>query len=282
MKILFIGILLSALNFTDADALLSEEANYQACKSELEAMLPKARTGEEKAAVLWRLSRVTLLMGELRTDNDERRAIFTQGISYADKAIEASPKNPDCYMWHSANVGRECQTHSLMDQAKAVPVMMKDLEMILQTLGRDDYSAAWQALSEIYFNHPFKSTDDAVNFARRAAMTIPKGELRLTTYVSLARMLIKRDCGASKRASLIKSHSGKKYSGNIEKYAHCDALLGMDYQPMWSSNKLSQMSDAEEAKAILTYASKLYANAKEKGSMERKSYAELQKILKEL
>lgn len=276
-KLLF--ILLASLQFTQVDKDLSDESKYAACKQTLVAMLPQATNQVEKAEVLWRLSRICLVMGEKETTKEGKRAVFGEGMKYAEEAIAANPKCADCYMWHSANVGRECQTHSLMDQAKAVPIMLEDLETILGKLGKTDYSAAWQALAEIYINHPFKSTDAGLNYARKAAMCIPKDEMRLITYSFLAENLYKRGWDASKRKETISSNGAKfakSYKSVIDKYAYYDGTCG---KAPWSAKELSQMSDREEAKAILNYAASLYNNSKERSSSDTAEYNKIKSLL---
>ena len=243
---------LAAQDFSKADAAFSN-GEYAECRAELEALKPQAQKGAELAGVLWRLSRLELVLGEKETTRDGKRAVFGRGRDYAEAAIKQDPSDPNGYMWHSANVGRECQTHGLKDQAAAVPVMMKDLEKILCELGYAEFSEAWQALAEIYYNHPFKSTDSAINFARRAAMTIPAGEKRSETLIFLAEVLESRGWSAEKRAASA-SKSVADTSDNIEKYSRLDALLGKDYRPLWASKPLGAMSDKEEAAALRAFA----------------------------
>lgn len=281
MNIMVFAVL-AALNFSHADASFVSGADFKANRKELLEMLPMADSPKSKSQVLWRLARVQLMLGEKETSKEGRRTVFAEGVKYGEQAIAASPKDPDCYMWHSACVGRECQTHSLKDQAQAVPVMMKDLSMILETLGRTDYSAAWQALAEIYWNHPFKSNDEAINFTRKAIATIPSGELRLSAYTLIARMLIKRNASPSKRASMIKSNASKAVKGNIGKYSCYDGILGPGFKPAWASKSLSEMSDTEEAESILKYAENIYIKCSNKTVIDRTDYRAIQSLLKTL
>ena len=211
-----------------------------------------------------------VVKGELQTTKEGKREAFGKGIEYAAKAIEADPGNPDAYMWHCANIGRECQTHSLFDQAAALPAMTADLTTILDKLGRTDYSPAWQALAEIYFNHPMRSNDTALNFMRKSLEDIPAGESRLSSYLLFAKELSKRGWSASKRASVMAQNSvafKKQYSSNIDKYSYYD---GAGSKPAWVGKAVSSMSDKEEAVAVLEYAIKIYnscGSAQEKGAL---------------
>ena len=227
------------LDFKQADFLCrrGEGSDYTDCVKLLEAMLPDAASGHQKAEVLWRLSKMSVILGQAEKSDSGKRQVFGQGIKYAEEAIREDPKNPQCYMWHCANIGRECQTHNLMEQAASVKPMMADLTMILDKLGHKECSEAWQALAEIYYNHPFKSNDDAIKFATNAVNNIPKDELRLSTYSFLAKMLWERNNSARKRGS--------------------------------------DISDREEAAQLVTKAMKLYENSTSLTSVDKADYKDL-------
>ncbi len=257
---LLFGLFLTVLSFTGVDRSFVRES-YTECRDSLVVMLPRAQTGKEKSEVLWRLSRVSLMLGEKAPSREEKRAVFGEGVRYASEGIQSDPANVQCYMWHCANTGRECQTRGVKEQAAAVPAMLKDLETILDRYGRTDCSEAWQALSEIYHAHPFKPEDKAVNYARKAAETIPPSELRLSTYAYLARLLHERNWSASKRASAIASDAARfKAAGlkNSERFGYFDGASGPEGKAPWSDKPLSAQSDREEAIALLQYAIRRY------------------------
>lgn len=267
---------LIVLQFTSVDRTFRYATDYTECKQMLEEMLPQATAGAEKAEVLWRLSRVVLLQGEKAVDKTAKRAYYEQGIRYAEEGIRENPENEQCYMWHCANYGRESMTHGLTDQAKAVPVLQKDLVMILDNLGKIRCSEAWQAMSELYWKHPFKSKESAVNYARRAAFTIPSGELRLSTYLYLAQLLDERGWSAEKRAAQSKAHAAKfaaSNKSNIDKYACYD---GSADQMPWLKGDVGTVSDKEEADALVQYALNRYAAWKDPVPMDHEDYRNLQ------
>ncbi len=264
------------LQFTTVDREFRYATEYTHCQQMLEEMLPQATAGAEKAEVLWRLSRVMLLQGEQAVDKKTKRALYNQGIRYAEEGIQENPKNEQCYMWHSANIGREGMTHGLAEQAKSVSVIQKDFVTILDDLGKDRCSEAWQGMSELFWKHPFKSKESAVNFARRAAYTIPADELRLSTYLYLAQLLDERDWSSDKRAAQARSHADKfasKTKSNVERYACYDG--SSDRMP-WLDDELGDYSDKEEADALIKYALKRYAACKDLTPTDRKDYNAIQ------
>lgn len=270
------------VDLAKADALFDKSSDPSECVSYLESALPKAANGNEKCQVLCRLSKSYLILGQNETSKEKKQKIFGKGIEYAEQAIKEDPKNPEGYMWHSGNVGRECQTHAFTEQVKKLPVIMNDITTILDKMKMTDYSPAWQAMGEIYMNHPMKSDDDAINFTRKAIQSIPKGSLQLSAYTLLARLLYERDWNAAKRSSAINKDAEKfkqKYESVIDRYAFYDGSLGTGFKPAWSSGKtLSEMSDREEAKAVAAYAKSLYDSTSDKTSMDKTDYQELLKL----
>lgn len=255
---------IAAFDFTGADALFSKGEDYAGCASMLESMLTSVPDSHVKSEVLWRLSRVYLMIGQGRTSVESKREAFGKGIAYAEDGKRADPANYCNYMWHCANIGRDCQTRSIAEQARKVSVMTDDLTAIIEKLGRTDVAEAWQALGEIYINHPLKSNEAAINFGRKAVNCIPDGQPWISTYCFLARALYDRNWSASKRKSSIDSNHDKflrKGLGNIDKYSYFDGSLGSDYVPVWSDRPLGQMSDREEAIALFKYSESLYRNS---------------------
>ena len=252
------------VDFKKADDLFNKTDNPTECLTYLESVLPEAAKGKEKAEVLCRMAKACIMIGQKETSKEKKREIFGKGISYAEQAIAEDPKNPEGYMWHSGNVGRECQTRSFAEQAKKLSVIMGDLTTILDKMGKTNYSAAWQAMAEIYYNHPMKSNDDAINFTRKAIADIPENEIRISTYTLLAKLLYERDWNETKRAAAIgKSESKFKgsFSSVTDKYAYYEGSLGTSYIPAWSKKSLGTMTDREEAKAIVAYVRSIYNNA---------------------
>lgn len=277
---LLIGILLAALNFTAVDRSFERES-YVACRDSLTVMLGRAESGKERAEVLWRLSRVSLMLGEKAGTKEAKRALFSEGVRYADEARSADPSNTASYMWHCANLGRECQTRTVKDQIAAVPVLERDLETILDRYGRTDCSEAWQALSELYHSHPFKSNDKAVGFARKAVDTIPRDELRVTTYLNLAHLLYERNSPASKRASSLASDAGRfKASGqkNTERFGYYAGAGDPAGKAPWSARPLAELSDREEALLLVEYTIRKYEGASHRTKMDARDYKTLQSL----
>ena len=272
-KLMFVAATLAGFVSVDRD--FRYKCDYKANRDSLLVMLDNATDANDKAEIYWRLSRASLMLGVAEQTKEGKRTHFAKGMEYASLGLKLNPNSKECYMWHCANVGRECQTRSLMEQAKAVPVMTKDLTAMLDKLGHADYSEAWQALSELYYNHPLKSNEAAINFARKAATCIPDEELRISTYMHLAELLYKRNWSAGKRADAAHDNAAKfnkTVKSNIEKYSYFD---GAKASMPWCSKPFTTLSDREEALAILGYGKGLYNACAEPTPIDKQDYASL-------
>lgn len=263
------------ISFIQVDRDFRYKCNYAENRDTLLVMLESAFPGKEKADVYWRLSRASLMLGEEAQDKLAKRAHFKNGMTYAEEGLKEDSSSKECLMWHCANVGRDCQTRSMVDQAAAVPTMTKDLVAILDKFGNVDYSEAWQALSEMYWHHPFKSDEAAINYARKAATCIPSDELRISTYTYLAEILNKRGWSSKKRSTVAAENAANfknEKKSNIEKYSYYDGAA--TYMP-WSIKPFAQMSDKEEAAVIVSYAKGLYNSCKNPTPVDTKDYKAL-------
>ena len=270
-NLLIIPLLLLQFNSVDR---AFRNADYTGCEQALQQMLTQAEPGKESAEVLWRLSRVTLLLGDAAPDVKAQRALYARGVEYADRAIQEDPKNSEGYMWHSGNSGRDCTTRGLAEQAKASVIVQKDLLTILNKLGKASHCSAWHAMAELYWRHPFKSNDTAVNYARRCAATIPSDELRLVSCILFADMLYERNWSAEKRAAQATANAEKFLSGKsiTDKYACYD---GSDPNLPWLKTSLKEVSDREEAAAVIRYAQARYASFGDVPPAEQAEYKNL-------
>lgn len=269
---------MAQVDIDGADRMFFSGADPLKCRDRLEDMLPQAADSHERSEILWRMAKISVYAGEAETDRERKREIFAEGVAFADRAIRENPKSPDSYMWHAGNIGREGQMHSIMEQIRSLPVIMKDVTTILDDLHRTDFLEAWQTMAEIYSNHPFKSNDGAICFERKAVLCISDGRLHISTYTLLARLLYERGWDSARRSSAIEKNRQKfaeSYSSVTDRYAYFDGSLGTDFRHAWSSKPIGAMSDREEALAIVAYVRKIYDAAASRTHYDDVEYKEL-------
>lgn len=288
LLVLLLAVLtaLVALDFTSVDDLYDAGTDYQKVYDTLQTMLKEAKNNDEKSEVLWRLSRVCVDLGDALDEKDKsgKYARYDEGEQYALKSIEAKP-NYKAYLWKCANVGRYGQTKGVMDSLGKVKPMKADLKVITDDFKVLDSSEAWYTLAVLNDAVPGILGGDsvaAVSYMRIACETIPDKYVYGGTYKALAEMLYARNWSASKRAKEIASLQkkwDKETKSNFDKYAYYEGSKGADAVPVWSTRKLSAMSDREEALEVLKYAQKMYNSKSFKTDKDAEHYAEIQDLI---
>ena len=287
LVVLLIAVLaVAALDFTSVDDTYVKDIDDQKVYDTLKGMLSQAQTNEEKAEVLWRLSRVCVDLGD-ELDDDDKDAKFKkyeEGEAYALQSIEANP-NPMAYLWKCANIGRWGQTKGIMNSLKKADPMKEDLKVVTDKFNCLDSSECWYTLAVLFDSLPGMFGGDsnfAISYARAACDTIPSNVIYGGTYKALAEMLYKRDWSAKKRATEIgkmQTKWGKETKSNYTKYGYYEGANGADAMPIWTKTKLSAMSDKQEALVILKYAQAVYNATKYHTDGDEDNYEEIQELI---
>ncbi len=288
LLVLLLAVLtaLAALDFAEVDALYNRNENNQKVYDTLKTMLSSAKTDKEKSEVLWRLARVCVDLGDALPEKDKKGkfAIYEEGEEYAKQSIAASP-NWTAYLWKCCNVGRWGQTKGALNSLSKVGPMQKDLKVVTDDFKVLDSSETWYTLGVLYDAVPGwagGNSNYGISYARIACETIPAEVIYGNTYRGLAEMLYNRNWNASKRAKEIGSMQkkwDKETKSNYDKYAFYEGSKGADAVPLWSSKKLSEMTDREEALAILNYAQKVYESRSFRTASDTDNYNEIKALI---
>jgi tetratricopeptide (TPR) repeat protein len=240
-----------------ADA-LHDKGMYAEARNLLNAALPDAPSGKERAELYWREARETLELGDVaekdRKPQADILALFSEGEGYADKAIAADPQNDLGYFWKSANTGRWGQVKGILDSlSKAAP--MKDL-LVKELSLNPERSDPYFVLGQLYREVPgwpvsFGNIDAAVSLGRKAVemrqAQVQAGtekELVYSFYNELAKSLYKRDWSAARRVSEQKVKAAKLAAAGTP----------LEKGSLYEANAdLQDMSDREEAKALVQF-----------------------------
>lgn len=256
----------------------------------LEAALKEAKGPDEKSAVLWRLARNCIDMGDRMPEDakKERFAMFEKGEDYADQSLAAKETAYGC-IWKSSNIGRWGQTKGPLNSlAKAEP-MRKLLFRVVDEFGLTDNSDTWYVLGSLYDQLPggpisFGNNNYAISYLRLAVETIPDEVWYGGTYQYLAETLHNRDWDAAKRAKEFPKQD-KKFKktkdSEAKKMGFYEGHLGAGHKPVYARKTLGAMSDREEALAVLDYALAVYKKRPFHTQSDEKNLREINDLLSE-
>ncbi len=265
---------------------------YEEAKSYLEGELAKATNPTVRSELLWRLSRVTLGIGdEMKVQGaskDELFAIYEEGERIANDAIKSAPL-AWAYVYRASNIGRWGETKGPLNSLSKAKPMRDDFNYIIDNLGVLDIDTAWYVLGQLYYQLPgwpisFGNIDTAISYSRKAIDSIPSERLLPGHFKALAQMLWKRDLSASKRNSKINSIEKdwkKSHKSVVDKYGYYEGANGANAIPFYSPVALNKMSDRQEAQMVLAYAIAKYEVWPFHSRADKRNYEDMKALMKE-
>ncbi|WP_422480605.1 hypothetical protein [Pleomorphochaeta sp. DL1XJH-081] len=286
--------LLSAVSpkIEQADALYWNDRLEEAQELLLDS-LNVASDATEKAEILWRLSRVTLAMGDERevlgASDDELFATYEKAEKFAMDSL-ALAELPDAIVYKASSIGRWGETKGPLNALSKAKPMRDDFTHLIDEMGIKDRTISWYVLGQLYFQLPgwpisFGDLDTAISYTRKAIDTIPPENLYPGHFKALAEMLWKRDLSTSKRNSELKSmeKDWKKNAGKstVDQHAYYEGANGPGATPFYSPVALNKMSDRQEAVMLLQYAVAKYNVWPFHSRADKRNLEEINAFLKE-
>jgi hypothetical protein len=215
--------------------------------------------GAARAEVLWRLSRVSMKLGDDAERSGARGAeilpIFERGEQYGQLAMDADPRDFHGYFWKSGNAGRWGQTKGVL-QALSKAGEMRKLLTTAAGLAPGD-KGSYYVLGQLYREVPgpplsFGNTDTSVNLGRKA-LDMMEVEIRsgkedkpdFDYYTELGKSLHKRNWSTQRRARAV-AENRPRYQGAR------DELTRAQYYE--STLTIPAISDREEARTLVSRA----------------------------
>ncbi|MFW5801399.1 MAG: hypothetical protein ACOCVC_05170 [Spirochaeta sp.] len=214
--------------------------------------LPTVSAADERAEVLWRLSRAMLGYGdeqeEAGASESELLDIFQQGEDYGAEAVESNPDIVEGYFWQSGNIGRWGQTKGVLDSLFRASEMRDILSAAIEI--DSDHADSYFVLSQLYAAVPgfisFGNSDYAVSLARKSIVLMEdevadgqRDSIAYDFYNKLAEALAARGWSQRKR--------DREHSRKAADYREADTPLeqGWYYEGTISIPPMSDQSEAE-------------------------------------
>lgn len=280
------------LCFAIDDILIKADQLYEQEKFEegfalLKGTLSSSLSKQQQAAIYWRLARFQLYI----TDDAETAGVkkgdvadmFTEGRDYAQMAIDLFP-DADAYFWHSSNLGRYGETKGVLNSLGKAKPMKKDLIAVISY--NRYYSDAFFVLGRLHFLLPgwpisFGDEDEGISFARRAIELYDKDDLKIDYYKSLAEILWERNWDVKDRNKKIPKMAKalKKADNEFERNAVYEFTLGLSFSPEYTSKKLGEMTDREEAQLIIDWLMTEYAKIPSPSRLDKKKLQDVKDMI---
>lgn len=204
--ILCLGVSLSAQ--TSEELIAQGDEMYQTMKDMAVAreVLAKYREAmgkaENKYDALWRIARMHYYIGVHTEEKKEQRTLFSQGVYWADRAIELEPERPDGYYWQGVNNGKYGEARGVLKSLFLVSPIKDAMNKVIELDRSYEDGGADRVLGRVYFKLPGfagGSKDKSLEHLQKSKELGPEDAL---TRVYLAETLLKFDEVEKARAEL--------------------------------------------------------------------------------
>jgi tetratricopeptide (TPR) repeat protein len=136
------------------DELYLQRGDLAKAKAAL-AKYQEALTGrEDKYEAYWRISRAQYWIGDHTEGNDQKKAIFQQGIEFAKKAIELGPDKPDGHFWLGVNYGTYGEAKGVLKSLALVKPIKAEMNAVIRIDQSYEGGGADRVLGRVYFKLP--------------------------------------------------------------------------------------------------------------------------------
>jgi len=242
---------------------LHENVGYEAEILLLEDELAYAGSDNEKSEILWRMSRVTLAIADqMELDGASKNELlkeFQMAWDYAAKSIFLNSDNYNAYYWRASSIGSRGRTKGILDSLLQADDMKDDLERAVNS--NPTHGDSYHILGMLYGSVPglisFGNKEYAVSLARKAIDNQDESDrpYNYSYYLELAKHLWSRKWNEGKRISKQKKERDRfaSKSSEMEKSWYYDGFVDLTNATVYSTGGIKNMSDREEAVAILNW-----------------------------
>ncbi len=263
-----LSVLLAVFNPAYSDYQFYNLQAYDVDKTYLLEALDASENDDERAEILWRLSRVQLTVTDdiedAKENKDLRLREYGMAQSYAEESIKLKD-SANAEHWLSSAIGRIGQVNGPLNSlGKAKP--MYEIIKKVQNDFNADMSDSWYVLGILFNELPgspvsFGNAKEAISYMKKCMDTQDNvNRSNLTNYLETAQQLYKRNWDSKKRAKEFEKMKGK-YNGEsipTEKMKYYEGRDGKDTMGFYCSIPLAEISDRQEAITILRYALAVY------------------------
>jgi tetratricopeptide (TPR) repeat protein len=109
---------------------------------------------DNKYEAFWRLSRILYYIGEHTEKKKEKKSIFSQGVYYAERAIELEPEKPDGHYWHGVNNGKYGETRGVLKSLFLVKPIKQAMNKVIELDRSYEDGGADRVLGRVFFKLP--------------------------------------------------------------------------------------------------------------------------------
>ncbi len=137
-----------------ADELYNEMKDMETAQKVLELYRKALGASEDKYEAYWKIARIHYYIGVHTEEKKEKRTIFSQGMYYAEKAVNLQGEKPDGHYWHGVNSGKYGEVKGVMKSLSLVKPIKRSMFKIIEIDRGYEDGGADRVLGRVFFKVP--------------------------------------------------------------------------------------------------------------------------------
>lgn len=139
---------------SQGDEIYKEMRDMAAAKEAQEKYQKALLTMENKYDAYWRTARILYYIGENTESKKEKKAIFSQGIYYGKKAVDAGPELPDGHYWLGVNQGKFGEVKGVLKSLSLVGPIKRAMQKVIELDRSYEEGGPDRLLGRVYYKLP--------------------------------------------------------------------------------------------------------------------------------
>lgn len=156
--LLCFAVFISAQNaeelIAEGDSLYQDMQDMATAKEAMDKYLQALRKNDSQYEALWRISRILYYIGMHTQKKKDQQIMFSQGIYYGKKAVEAEPERPEGHYWLGVNYGKYGEVKGVLKSLSLVKPIKEKMNKVIELDRGFEGGGADKVLGRVYFKLP--------------------------------------------------------------------------------------------------------------------------------
>lgn len=136
------------------DELYNEMKDMATAKEALAKYMEAMNKLDNKYEAYWRIGRMHYYIGAHTESKKEKKRIFSQGVYYATKAVNAEPEKSDGHYWLGVNNGKYGETRGVLKSLSLVKPIKRGMNKVIELDRSYEDGGADRVLGRVFFKVP--------------------------------------------------------------------------------------------------------------------------------
>ena len=136
------------------DELFQQMADMETAQNALSLYRQAVDKLENDYEAFWRISRMMYYVGTHTAEKKEQKSIFSQGVYFAERAVDLEPERPDGHYWLGVNNGKVGEVRGVLKSLFLVKPIKAAMNKVIELDRSYEDGGPDRVLGRVYFKLP--------------------------------------------------------------------------------------------------------------------------------